>query len=50
VAEPTPAEEATEENAKEAALATEAHNETMKTEASATATPLPGESTATTVE
>jgi trigger factor len=50
VAEPTPAEEATEENAQAAALATEAHNETMETEASATATPLPGESTATTVE
>jgi trigger factor len=50
VAEQTQAEEATEENAIAAALATEAHNETMETEASATATPLPDESTATTVE
>jgi hypothetical protein len=50
VAEPVQAEEAIEENAKAAALATEAHNETMETEASATATPLPGESTARTVE
>ena len=50
VTETVQAEEAIEENAKAAALATEAHNETMETEASATATPLPGESIARTVE